>query len=159
MNAVKLFDIADKPFDWIILVPPLGLFLFGFFLTWMENRKIGKFVIKRIGLVLCVAGALAGLFVAGSWLRERHVGARALQTGRCSVVEGVVTDFHPVPPGGHALESFRVQNRTFSYSEYNYTACFNTSLAHGGPVRQGAYLRVYFSDDCILRIDSLSNKE
>jgi hypothetical protein len=153
MQLQMIFDIATKPFDWSALLPPGGLFLFGVSLTWMEKKRIGRFGIKKIGYVLCCAGVLVASYMGATWSIKKHDASRALLTGHCSVVEGPVLNFHPMPLEGHPPESFTIANETFSYSDYVFTPCFNKTSNHGGPIREGLVLRISFVDDCILRIE------
>jgi hypothetical protein len=155
VDGTTLFDITTKPFDWSVLVAPLGLFLLGFFLIWMENKKIGKFGIRKIGYILSAVGILAALCAGAAWSVKRHDGSLALQTGRYRMVEGTVRNFHPMLFAGHPPESFAIENERFSYSDYDFTACFNRTASHGGPLREGLHIRIYYIDNCILKIELL----
>jgi hypothetical protein len=67
-----------------------------------------------------------------------YIDARtALATGKVTVIEGLVTDFRPMPYSGHANESFVVGGTRFSYSDYAVTAAFNNTRSHGGPIDNG----------------------
>ena len=77
----------------------------------------------------------------------------AYSSGKYSVVEGPVESFHPMPFGGHQNEWFRVHETSFSYSSYDETPCFHSAASHGGPIRSGLNVRIYFIDGCILRVD------
>jgi hypothetical protein len=155
----ELFNIATKPLDWSALVPLLGLFLFGAFFVWMERRGIGKVLIPRMGFILCLVGTLVAAFVVTSWWVKQRGYIRALRSDNHCVAEGFVTRFRPMPYEGHSEESFTISNVRFSYSDYVVTPCFNHSVSHGGPViHDGMYLRVFYVDDCILRIEAPSVK-
>lgn len=86
-------------------------------------------------------------------LAEYQGVASDLREGRFSVVEGPVTDFVPMPYGGHALESFKVNGRQFSYSDYVVTSAFHNTASHGGPIREGLYVRISYSGNLILRLE------
>jgi len=75
-----------------------------------------------------------------------------MREGRYSIVEGPVTDFVPMPNEGHSYESFTVQGRRFTYSDYEVTSGFHNSTSHGGPIRQGLYVRVTYMGNLILRL-------
>ena len=79
-------------------------------------------------------------------------GSATLLSGRTKYVEGVVQDFVPMPYGGHAEESFTVKGVPFHYSDYELTAGFNKSASHGGPIRQGLYVRIWYSSNDILKL-------
>jgi hypothetical protein len=155
MNPKTLFDITAKPFDWMSLVPPTGLLLVGIFLTQMERKNIGKFLIRRIGHILCFVAAIIAAYTSAKWFTTKRAGALALEKGKCSVIQGEVTSFRPMTYAGQPHESFSIGNQSFSYSDFVVTPCFNNSSSHGGPMRPGLHLRVSYSDDCILRIEIL----
>jgi len=159
MEPKTIFDIANKPIDQFVFLVSLGLFLFGIAGIWMERKKVGITKIRKIGYVLCCVGILTAGFGWITWTTKRRNGVRALQTGRCSVVQGPVSGFYPMPFAGHSLESFTIEHQKFSYSDFVFTPCFNNTLSHGGSIHEGLYLRVYYIDDCILRIDSLPGHE
>jgi len=77
----------------------------------------------------------------------------ALRDGQYAVVEGYVSDFVPMPHSGHSMESFVVQGHRFSYSDYVVSAGFNNTASHGGPIREGLYVRVTYTNDVILRLE------
>lgn len=77
----------------------------------------------------------------------------AMQNHQAAIVEGVVTDFHPMPAGGHANESFIVNGVKFEYSDFLITAGFNNTASHGGPVREGLEVRIWHQRGEILRLD------
>ena len=82
----------------------------------------------------------------------RHLVA-ALQNGEAQVVEGIVTDFKPIPPQGHADERFTVAGHTFSYSDYVTTSAFHTTRSYGGPIRAGLRVRVTYVGNSIVRLE------
>jgi hypothetical protein len=77
----------------------------------------------------------------------------ALRNRQYSVVEGPVTDFVPMPFTGHAMERFTVGGRRFSYSDYVLTIGFHHTASHGGPIREGRYVRVSYVGNLILRLE------
>jgi hypothetical protein len=77
----------------------------------------------------------------------------ALYDGRYRIIEGPVTDFVPMPYEGHLQESFVVGGHRFSYSDYIVTAGFHNTASHGGPIREGLYVRVSYLDNLILRLE------
>ena len=79
--------------------------------------------------------------------------ASALREGRCEIVEGEVTKFHPMPAEGHHEESFDVGGKHFQYADYIVIAGFNQSSSHGGPVREGIKVRIYHVGNIIARLE------
>src|SRR5438067_13524788 len=51
--------------------------------------------------------------------------AAAYRAGKCQVIEGIVTQFHPMPPAGHDVEAFVVSGKRFQYSDFIHRAGFN----------------------------------
>jgi len=82
-----------------------------------------------------------------STLRER------LELGQYVAVEGIVTDFDPLPPGGNGLERFRVGSHRYEYSDFTATVAFNRSRTKGGPIRSGLRVRIADVDGAIARLD------
>lgn len=79
--------------------------------------------------------------------------ASALRHGRCDVVEGLVTQFHPMPPGGHDVESFSVGGKHFEYSDWVMSGGFHQSSTHGGPIREGLRVRIHYLGKDIARLE------
>lgn len=77
----------------------------------------------------------------------------ALRERRCQVVEGMITDFNPMPYSGHQNESFNVDGRRFAYSDYNLTAGFNRTRSHGGPIGNGIRVRIHYLGSEIARLE------
>jgi hypothetical protein len=44
-------------------------------------------------------------------------------------------------------ESFAVQGVRFDYSDYDLTPCFHNAATHGGPMRDGLYVRITYIRD------------
>ena len=97
--------------------------------------------------IFWTVGSFLGTFI-GYWSA-----VDTMRKNRAEVVEGVVTDFRPMPHAGHAMESFVVQGVRFEYSDYIITAGFNNTSSHGGPIREGLSVRIWHSDGRILRLD------
>jgi hypothetical protein len=95
---------------------------------------------------------LAAVGLPGT-LQEYHRATSDLLEGRYSIVEGPVMDFVPMPYEGHALESFTVRGHRFSYSDYVVTAGFRNTASHGGPIREGLYVRITYAGNLILRLE------
>ena len=90
------------------------------------------------------------VFIAtfGAYIKDRE----SLMSGKAGYVEGIVTNFIPMPYQGHAQESFKVDGVPFNYSDYVVTAGFNNSASHGGPIREGLHVRIWYSGNDILKL-------
>jgi hypothetical protein len=79
--------------------------------------------------------------------------AAAYRAGKCEVIEGVVTQFHPMPATGHDVESFVVAGKHFRYSDYIHRAGFNQTSSHGGPIHEGARVRIEYLGEDIAKLE------
>jgi polyferredoxin len=77
----------------------------------------------------------------------------ALKNGNAHVIEGLVTNFQPMPVTGHAMERFCVSVVCFEYSDYVVTSGFNNTSSHGGPIREGLPIRVTYFGNAILKLE------
>jgi hypothetical protein len=152
-----IFDVATKPFDWEAMKVAAALFLGGCVGILAERFKwpFVQVAIKKVGYFLVLLAILVGGYVSINSYATRRDYVKALAAGRYEVVEGPVEYFHPMYYQGRTEESFTISRRTFRYSEYVDTLCFNQSEAHGGPIHDGMLVRVKFIDECILQIEAL----
>ncbi|MBN3777093.1 hypothetical protein G3O06_05860 [Burkholderia sp. Ac-20345] len=79
--------------------------------------------------------------------------SKARMTNDVRVVEGVVTNFKPMPVTGHAMERFCVSGECFEYSDYVVTGGFNNTSSHGGPIREGLQVRVSYVGNSIVKLE------
>jgi hypothetical protein len=152
MKYAVVFDVAERGYtSWWF--PAVGLLLVVCAATALlvpENlpRKV------KVGRSFLLAFALAWTMVALVGTLGGHARlARALKQGRCEIAEGEVTDFHPMPYGGHEEESFVVVGRRFHYSDYLVTPGFRRSLSHQGPIHAGARVRIHHVGNDIARLE------
>lgn len=106
------------------------------------------------------AGLLWSVVAFATTYGDYWTGYHALASGKASYVEGTVDNFVPMPYQGHADESFTVKGVPFSYSDFGITRGFNNTSSHGGPIRSGQYVRIWYLENDILKLqikkDSLS---
>jgi hypothetical protein len=71
--------------------------------------------------------------------------------GNYEIVEGIVSNFDPMPYGGHKQETFDINGIEFSYSDYGsyngYSRVFRNTRSHGGPIYAGAYVKIFYIHD------------
>jgi hypothetical protein len=129
-----------------------GLFvLIGFALVRFSG---GKQIRKVVGAGVIIASLfflmlLLGIRLVPDFLEYRHDYA----IGNYKVVEGRVENFRPMPQLGPANESFSVAGVDFSYNVLDSAPCFGNTPAHEGPIHSGVEVRIYYTDECILRVD------
>lgn len=85
--------------------------------------------------------------------KEYYSIKHSFATGEYKVVEGVVTNFVPMPYSGHALESLKVNGVPFSYSDNELTWGFNNTALHGGPIHEGIYVRISYIGNIIIKLE------
>jgi hypothetical protein len=134
IGLMMVFRPALVPKRWIRVQSPLGRKIFSWFFL----------IFSVIWVTLAFKDANA----------ERLLVSSKLVNGDYSVVEGRVTDFAPGPASGHGKESFSVQGHRFSYADPHLTAGFHQTSARGGPIKEGLLVRIAYSDNLILRLET-----
>ena len=135
--------------------PAFGLVfvLIGGFLTWLGRGNRGPFNRRFLGYAMAGFACLWSLLVLSKMIPDYQRARSAYLSGNYSVVQGLVTDFQPMPYQGHGEECFTVDSETFCYSDYVVTLGFNNTASHGGPIREGLPVRVSFIGNTILRLE------
>ncbi len=161
MKYEVLFDVSMTGYrDWMVPVTGLLSLCTGFFLVWNRKRLPTMFP----GGMGPRASAVFAYFVFGFsvlWTAvavaatvKHHVSLRdALRSGQMEVTEGRIRDFHAMPHTGHSEEKFTVCGVAFSYSDYIITGAFNQTSSHGGPMREGLWVRLSHRGNRIARIE------
>ncbi len=110
--------------------------------------------VQAAGWLIVALGSFLGVLLLVAFVGDYLEHSWDYHRGHYEVVEGTVSNFHPMPYQGHDEESFSVSGVGFSYSDYiGDSSCFNRTASHGGPIREGLRVRVAYVDDCILRLD------
>jgi hypothetical protein len=118
---------------------------------------LGNIFVRSKLLLACsiLVGFGAVLFVIAPfvtiWQFNQFV--HAYRQGRCTVIEGVVEEFHQMPATGHGLESFEVAGHKFSYSDFHATPGFHQTGFRGGAIRPGITVRIYYLGNDIARLE------
>jgi hypothetical protein len=146
MGYRTVFDITQGGLQWWI---PLLAFICGTLFSgigWAlrkcgDNDSITKGTFFQIvGFV----GLLGGLAFFASMFGEYRDAKGTLESHSYSVAEGEVSDFVPMPPGGHATESFTLNGVRFEYvnSEWNK-----------GYVHNGVNARITYKGKDIIKVE------
>jgi len=158
MNYEIIFEATSEPYrNLTFVIPGLALSVVGAVLVW-RPALLEKFGYKkgrwRVFSWFFFLFAVAWTLGAGFSLMSRDFAAsQELERGNCSVVEGVVENFHPMPKSGHDTERFEVNGVHFSYSDYVMSPGFNNTASHGGPIRDGLRVRICHNSGDILRLE------
>jgi hypothetical protein len=153
VNYELVFDVSRDSFDPSPLCIGLALVLAGIYM-WFTRDSVGLFrsrIKTRAGRTL-FAGVYLGFAVLATTLIAAVGGyrywraERTLRKGEFAVVEGPVEYFHPMPDEGRGVERFTVRGVQFAYSEYIWSPRFNKTASHGGPIREGLWVRIAYFD-------------
>lgn len=144
MEYMTVFEIGQKGLNWTPIAGGVLFVLIGL-ATTIIRRKLTKRI--SIGSIFAI---VFGIFVVVGIPGYQHMNTRYYQNilaqHQAHIVEGVIAQFHPMPPQGHDTERFIVDGVAFAYSDYFVTPAFNTTRSHGGPLHAGAYVRLYFTE-------------
>jgi hypothetical protein len=153
-----VFLITNSHFDWWfglagLLAVPIGLLAIRF----RAKTRFPKYTVVWGGFFL-VFGLLWSIVATATTWSARWKAVHAYETHDYLVVEGSVEDFQPMPYNGHQDECFSVRGQQFCYSDYGIMSGFHQSASHGGPIRAGLPVRVFYSGNTILRLDVASDR-
>jgi hypothetical protein len=153
MEYETVFDVTQGGYStWTFAAPGLLFVAIGiglvFFRRHLSTRTPRFFPFAFLGFAV-VWTLIAFVATAGGYSKL----ASALRDGRCEVTEGIVSDFHPMPYGGHEMEWFTVGDKRFEYSDFVVTAGFNNTASYGGPMRKGIMVRIHHRGNDIARLE------
>ena len=158
-DYVTVYQISRQPPigpDWLLSYAGLVPFIVGAVLVFGKYRLGWRRPRWLLPLFCCFLGIVT-FYIAGpldtSITRMNSEALTEFETGHYALVEGVVTDFHPMPYEGHEDECFSVATQRFCYSDYIVTPGFRNTASHGGPIRAGLRVRIAYSFDTILRLE------
>lgn len=112
--------------------------------------------------MMCFAGLMLAIVLPSQIVGYLHTKSVYKQK-QYQTIEGVVTDFDPMPEGGHQNESFVVSGVPFAFSNFDVTDYgYNNAASHGGAIREGLQVRIaYMANEkrnVILVLDTLAIK-
>ena len=106
----------------------------------------------KVFMLISGCGLALSLVATASNCVEYYRVRSALNGNDYRLVEGSVTDFDPMPHGGHGIESFKVGSTSFRYGSGWGSIVFNSDWNHGY-IHSGALVRIAFRNGDILRIE------
>jgi hypothetical protein len=147
---VTVYSAADPPQLGDLMPIGAGLILIamavGILFFRIPEWLHGQVARKSIGFVLLAVGTPLTLISTVGTFLPRHTWSERLRAGETEYVEGVITNFVPMPSGCHGQEHFDIGSQHFEYADCRITTGFNHSSTEGGPVRAGETVRVNFVD-------------
>ncbi len=158
IEYVTVFDVTTAGFKgWGFVV--LGLFFITLGLAllviiWNRIvRNVPPTMAQWYPTVILGFAALLTTWACLTSVSDYRSAVAAMETHQASLVEGVVTNFHPMPRSGHGSDSFYVEGVRFAFSDFVSTAGFNQTESHGGPIHAGLRVRIWHTRGEILRLD------
>jgi hypothetical protein len=141
-----IFDANAKGFE---LWPTAVSLLCGLIFLSVARSKNTRENFNKMMLTYSLAGLgfLFALIIFVLMYRPYREILSAYRSGKCEVVEGKVSDFHPKPTFGGGYESFRVRDVQFFYSDYESTPGFNRTTRNGGTMTEGLPVRITYVYD------------
>jgi len=153
IQYVTVYEIAQRTPDWPFACIGLVPLIAGAVIIWGKRRFKWTKPHWLFAAFCCVFGIIWVGGVGSSILSADWQAFTAYQKGEYRTVEGVVSDFHPMPYQGHQDECFSVQDQRFCYSDYEIGPGFHNAASHGGPIRAGLHVRIAYREGRILRLD------
>jgi hypothetical protein len=150
LSYQTVFQIGLGSFPWTFVLPFGLMTVIGCALIRFNG---GKQIRLAVGWLVTIVSLLFILILNVVVVPEFIEAWHAYRSGNSSIIEGRIEDFHPMPALGPAEESFSVKGRTFSYNVLDSTPCFRNSPPHLGPIHSGLFVRIYYKDECIQRVD------
>ena len=159
MEYRTVFDVAEAGYKaWTF--PAFGLIFVaigGVLVAYRKRLPVwSKWPFRSSGPVVFCVFAFAILWTgmaAVSTFSEYSALSKARAGNNVQVVEGLVTDFKPMPVTGHGRERFCVSGVCFEYSDYVVTSGFNNTSSHGGPIHEGLQVRVSYVCNTIVKLE------
>jgi hypothetical protein len=147
-----VFVVTDKHVDLVPIIV-LGSVFFLSILCSRVRTRVWPVPLRWFCLASATVTALLIFLVCSRIYLPEFTALHEYRNGNFSVVEGYVTDFQPLPSGGHGLECFTVSIQRFCYSDFHGAPGFNRTSLYGGPMRAGLLVRISHHDQAILKID------
>lgn len=153
MNSFEIiYDFASgdgiKKFKMLLI--PIGIFLVSrFFLFLIKNDKEGNMFKnplkqKQIAQIIqfCAISFFLLFFVL---LVNSYCKTNDLYNNDKLKTEGFVTNFHPMPSGGHDTERFIVNGVKFEFSDFEVSGFgYNNAKSHGGAIDENKYVKISY---------------
>jgi len=160
MEYELVYDAASAFAGWetIAIFVPICVFLF---IAVFKKNLIPSIFIFQQYLAKETGGFTAALvtiviflmvLVSGNIIYENIKLGSLSKNNECLQIAGIVTNFEPVPIRG-SLEKFKLHDTKFQYYTHDFLdPGFNQSAADGGPIYEGAKIRICY-------IEQLKNRK
>lgn len=145
------YDITKENFDYFTLLVSILQPMLAFFLFYTMRKK-GKIFVFLL-YASCILGAILIILHSLTILEYNDLKQRLIQN-RCQVAEGIPQNFNYRELGSHNKESFYLNGTKFEFADglNNYLG-FNVTAAHGGPIKDGVYIKIHYFKNHILKLE------
>lgn len=153
VQYTTVYQITQRIPDWPFACAGFLPIVAGAVIFWGRRRFRWTQPHWLLAAFFCLFGVLWLGIAEASVLSVDWQAFTAYQKGDYQTVEGIVTNFHPMPYEGHQDECFSVQDQRFCYSDFGGGPGFHNSASRGGPIRPGLQVRIVYREGRILRLD------
>jgi hypothetical protein len=158
-RLIPYFSFLPAPF----IIIGLGIFIYNLFYGDREGTNKWGINKRMFNMFFGLGFALFALSLSAMTISSKlggHSTAEAIfNSGKYKTVEGIVENYHPMPPGGHQSESFTVDGIKFEF--YGSTLGdpgYNIPAVDGGVFKAGLFVRLtyanYYDNNVILKIEA-----
>ena len=145
MDYQTVYDIGTDGFDewWWLLGIVVGFAALLLALLVFPRAQAKHRLLAGIGLLLV---SMVGMnFLMGAHFLERRAIAE-IAAGKAKTIAGKIANFQPDQggKGDAAIESFRIGDERFSYSNSIHRAGFKQTRIYGGPLKDGMTVRLTY---------------
>ena len=151
-SGQTIFEIGICSYPLTGILFPLTFVIFG--LIVIRHRKEKPDYLALRALIIIVA-TLVFIVIQSSDISTFMKLRNAYLSGESTSVEGVVENSQRAYFIDKTDESFSVHGVVFKFRIMEKSPCFHDSPLEHGLIRDGMNVRIYYSEECIQRIDIL----
>jgi hypothetical protein len=153
-----VYDFADRAPNFSFMFAPLLFVAAGIGVYFYYRKFAGRGSVSTIdatkrkqrmlfGIIFASFAGLISIFVISSMLNNYFKTKTIYDNKQYQTVEGMVTNFHPMPESGHDSERFDVNGIQFEFSDFDVSDYgYNNAASHGGVIQEGLKVRIaYFN--------------
>jgi len=144
-----VFEASWSDLPWVMtLIGPAILVL-----AYVVARHSPKQHAKAVAGLALIIGTFWTIFMGMLFFQSAKV-VNDFRSGQAQTLEGVITNFTPMPTQGHATESFTLNGEQFAYSNLEFHGpCFDRTVTVGGPMKNGLHVKLSRVGKCIVKLE------
>jgi len=159
-NTKEIYDSVLRDFAGSIIGLVFLIIMLGGVWT-TPRKKMSRLSAIALSVGLVAIGVFVGITTINENLDDKNYYDQKYQellnaynTQQYKVAEGEVHVLYAQPFSGHTKgDIINVGGVELEISYFTMTFGYNQTIAHNGVLTEGAYARIYYIDDVILRID------